>query len=86
MDNLRAIEILEYTSSFDEFKGNANGIALEKGIKALETIEKIKEIIREEESYHVSTDHPNQADYDRVSADKFKRIWKVVSDAESNQN
>ena len=55
-------------------------------IKALDTLEKIKDIIREEEHYEVSNSidnsRPNQADYDAVHADKFNRIWKVISDAE----
>lgn len=67
---------------------NAKVEAIDMAIKALDTIEKIKDIIREEEHYPVSNDstepHPNKADYDAVSADKFNRIWKVVSDAESH--
>ena len=56
-------------------------------IKALDTLEKIKDIIREEEHYEVSDSIdnpcPNQADYDEVHAEKFNRIWKIISDAES---
>lgn len=59
-------------------------------INALDTLEKIKEIIREKEHYEVSNSfdspRPNQADYNAVHADKFNRIWKVISDAESQQN
>lgn len=51
-------------------------------------MERIKEIIKEEEHYEVSNSlenpHPNKADYDSVSADKFSRIWEVVSETESN--
>lgn len=48
------------------------------------TIGKIENIIREEEHYAVSTDHPNQADYDSTKAKKFQKIWNVVSDFEKN--
>ena len=55
-------------------------------IKALDTLEKIKDIVQEEECYEASNSidnpRPNQADYDAVHADKFNRIWKVISDAE----
>lgn len=60
---------------------------LNKANFALETLEKIKDIIREEEHYEISNSidnpRPNQADYDAVHAEKFNRIWKVISDAES---
>ena len=56
-------------------------------IKALDTLEKIKDIIREEEHYEVSDSidnpRPNQADYDAVHAEKFNKIWRVISDVES---
>ena len=62
-------------------------VEIENAMKAIKTLEKIKNIIREEEHYEVSNSidnpHPNQADYDAVHADKFNRIWKVVSDMES---
>lgn len=62
---------------------------MEMAIKALETLEKIKGIIREEEHYEVSNSfenpHPNQADYDAVHADKFNRIRKAISDMESTK-
>lgn len=52
-------------------------------IKALNTLEKIKNIIQEEEHYEVSNSfdnlRPNQADYNAVQAEKFNRIWKVIS-------
>lgn len=51
-------------------------------------MEQIKDIIRETEHYEVSNSlenpHPNQEDYNSVSANKFDRIWKVVSEAEAN--
>lgn len=47
-------------------------------IKALDALEKIKDIIREEKHYEVSdgidNPHPNQADYDIIHAEKFNRI------------
>lgn len=75
--------------AFDEFRiSNQECDALRCGVQAINIVEKIKEIIREEEHYPVSnslTDpHPNEQDYNKVHADKFKRIWKVISDAESN--
>ena len=58
--------------------------SLEMAMSALEAISKIKDIIREEERYEVSNSfdnpHPSKADYDAVHADKFNRIWKVVSE------
>ena len=64
-----------------------NQCAISMAIKSLEAIEKIKEIIIEEEHYEVSNSlenpHPNKADYDAVHADKFNRIWKVISDMQS---
>lgn len=51
------------------------------------TLEKIKKIIREEENYPVSNSltnpHPNEQDYNKVHAEKFNRIWNVISDVES---
>lgn len=62
---------------------NAKVEAIDMAIKALDTIEKIKDIIKEEEHYPVSNDmtepHPNKADYDAVHAEKFNRIWKVIN-------
>ncbi len=58
-----------------------------KDEKSTDTIEKIKDIIKEEEHYPVSNSlsdpHPNEHDYNKVHADKFNRIWKVIADAES---
>lgn len=52
-------------------------------IKALDALEKIKDIIQEEEHYEVSNSinnpRPNQADYDAVRTDKFNRIRGVIS-------
>ena len=63
---------------------------LSGAIVATETIEKIKDIICEKEHYEVSNSidnpYPNKADYDTVHADKFNRIWKVISDMESKLN
>jgi len=60
-----------------------------EAIKALETVKKIKEIIREVEHYEVSNSfenpHPNKADYDAVAADKYQRIWELVAEAEKSQ-
>ena len=68
--------------AFDELRiNNRECEALRCGVQALSIVEKIKEIIREVEHYEVSTNRPNQADYDAVSADKFQRIWKVISEA-----
>ncbi len=86
MTNQRAIEVLEYSKGYDGMDCGAPKIALDMAIRALETIEKIKEIITEEEHYEVSNSlekpHPDKADYDEVQAAKFKRIWKVVAEAE----
>ncbi len=64
--------------------------AFEIAIESIGTIEKIEEIIREEEHYEVSNSfenpHPSKADYDAVHADKFNRIWKTISDMESKLN
>ena len=62
----------------DNVKMFSNYILMQK------TIGKIEDIIREEEHYAVSTDHPNQADYDSTKAKKFQKIWNVVSDFEKN--
>lgn len=74
----------EYYSNLENCKKEIQ--SCEVAIKALDTLEKIKEIIREEEIYPVSNSliepHPNEQDYNKVHADKFKRIWKVISDAE----
>lgn len=86
MDNVHAIKILKTEKSWESNKRISS--AFDMGIKAIEALEKIKNIIREEEHYPVSnslTDQqPNEQDYNKVHADKFKRIWKVISDAESN--
>lgn len=88
MDNIRALCVLETIGSgLTLANENEREIACRVGIQAIDTIEQIKKIITEEEHYEVSNSldnpRPNQADYDSVSADKFKRIWKVVSEAES---
>ena len=60
---------------------------LKKANSALCTLDRIKEIIKEEEYYPVSNSlsnpHPNEQDYNKVHADKFNRIWKVISDADN---
>ena len=64
---------------------NSKVEAIDKAIKSIKTIEKIKEIIGEEEIYPVSNSldnpRPNEQDYNKVHADKFNRIWKVISDS-----
>ena len=72
--------------AFDESRiNNQECEALRCGVQSLSIIEKIKAIITEQEHYEVSNSfenpRPNKADYDAVSADKFKRIWKVISEA-----
>ena len=73
----------------EESEASENTIENEMAIKALDTMKKIKEIIKEEESYPVSnslTDpHPNEQDYNKVHAEKFDRIWKVIADSEKRK-
>lgn len=68
----------------DSCMHGGNQCAISMAIKSLEAIDKIKDIIREEEHYEVSNSlenpHPNNADYNSIHADKFNRIWKVISD------
>jgi len=87
MDEKYAVCVLEaigngLTLSNENDKESACLVA----IKAIDTVERIKEIIREPYTLQVSTDRPNQADWDRVSADKYKRIWEIVSKAEQATN
>ncbi len=86
MNNVQAKNILEKEKLREN--NERTKTAFDIGIRALETVEKIKDIIREKEHYEVSDSfekpHPNKADYDKVQADKFKRIWKVISEAEKN--
>lgn len=56
--------------------------ALDVAILSMEAIESIKSIMCEVEQYEVSMDRPNKSDYDRVSADKFRRIWLAISELE----
>lgn len=94
MKNDEAKKILEHVWDFAISTDEESEVVLEKAIDianiALDTIDKIKDIIREEEHYSVSNDfnnsHPNKSDYDAVSADKFKRIWKIVSEMENVVN
>lgn len=89
MTNNEAKNVLENVWDFAILADEDSGDILEKAIDianiALDTVEKIKEIITEVQHYEVSNSfespHPNKADYDAVSADKFKRIWKVISEA-----
>lgn len=64
---------------------NSKVEAIDVAIKSIKTIDKIKEIIGEEEIYPVSNSldnpRPNEQDYNKVHADKFNRIWKVISDS-----
>ena len=86
LDTKDAVCVLE-TISNDSTLSNINNkkIACTMAIKALDTLEKIKNIIQEEELYEVSNSidnpHPNQADYNAIRAEKFNRIWKVISNA-----
>ena len=86
MTNAEATEILnniwDYATANDDETADTLEAAIDVANIALETIEKIKTIIRKEEHYSVSTNHPNQTDYDIVAADKFKRIWKAVVEGE----
>lgn len=87
MNNVQAKQIIEKEKLWES--NERVKTAFDIGIKALETIEKIKDIIREEEHYEVSNSldnpHPNKADYNVVHTDKFNRIWKVISEAEENK-
>lgn len=86
MNNLQAKAIIEKEKLWES--NDRTKTAFDIGIRALETVERIKAIITEEEHYEVSSSlenpHPNKADYDEVHADKFNRIWKVISEAEQN--
>lgn len=95
MDNLEVINRLNFircallggTKPYIE-PNETNLEMFDKSIEAVELIEKIKDIITEEEHYSVSNGfenpHPNKADYDAVAADKFNRIWKTISEEMSN--
>lgn len=93
MTNNEAKEILgnvwDYAISLDECSGDTLEKAIDVADIALDTIEKIKEIITEEEHYEVSNSienpHPNEADYNAVQANKFKRIWKLLSESEERK-
>ena len=80
MTEQEAISVLKMIETHGSLPTNAK----DEAIKALEEISKIKDIIREEERYEVSNSfdnpHPHKEDYDAVHADKFNRIWKVVSE------
>lgn len=86
MNNVQEKDILEKEKLWES--NERTKTAFDIGIRALETVEKIKEIITEVEHYEVSNSlenpHPNKADYDKVQAEKFNRIWKVISEAEEN--
>lgn len=86
MTNAEAKDVLnniwDYATAENKNSANALKAALNIATIALNALDKIKDIIREEEHYEVSTNRPNKADYDVIAADKFRRIWKVVSEAE----
>lgn len=94
MTNNEAKNVLENVWDFAISPDDESGDILEKAIDianiSIDTVDKIKAIICEEEHYETSNSsenpHPNQADYDSVSADKFKRIWKIISEAETAVN
>ena len=84
MDIKDAVCVLETIGSGSTLSNiNDKEAACVVAIKALDALEKIKNIIQEEEHYEVSNSinnpHPNQADYDIIHAEKFNRIWKVIS-------
>ena len=81
MDIKDAVCVLETIGSGSTLSNiNDKEAACVVAIKALDTLEKIKNIIQEEEHYDsIDNSRPNQADYDAVRADKFKRIWGVIS-------
>ena len=84
MDIKDAVCVLETIGSGSTLSNiNDKEAACVVAIKALDALEKIKNIIQEEEHYEVSdsidNSRPNQADYDAVRADKFKRIWGFIS-------
>lgn len=81
--------VLDFATPKNEESGGILEFALDMASKSLDTIEKIKDIIREPERYEVSNSfenpRPNKADYDAVAADKYQKIWKVISEAENNR-
>lgn len=87
MTGNEAKNVLKNVWEFAILADDESGDILEKAIDianvAIETVEQIKAVIEEEEHYQVSVNGPNKADYDNVSADKFRRIWKIVSEAET---
>lgn len=94
MTNNEAKNVLENVWDFAILADEESGDILEKALDianiALDAMDKIKDIIREEEHYAVSNSvtepHPNKSDYDATSADKFNRIWKIVLEAENTVN
>lgn len=93
MTNNEAKDVLENVWDFAISPDDCSGDILEKAIDianiALDTVEKIKEIITEVEHHEVSNSfenpHPNKEDYNATKADKFNRIWKIVSKAEEQK-
>ena len=84
LDIKDAICVLEAIGSGSTLSNiNDKEAACVVAIKALDALEKIKNIIQEEEHYEASNSinnpHPNQADYNAVHAEKFNRIWKIIS-------
>lgn len=83
MDIKDAVCVLETIGSGSTLSNiNDKEAACVVAIKALDALEKIKNIIQEEHyevSDSIDNSRPNQADYDAVRADKFKRICGVIS-------
>lgn len=86
MTNAEATEILnniwDYATANDDETADTLETAIDTANIALDALEKIKAIVNEAESFTVSANNPNQVDYYPNTADKFRRIWKAIFEAE----
>lgn len=76
MENTKAIELLNYIQTFDGMDYGATKIALDKGIKALETMSKIAEIVKIEQQATSCED---------TKLKSFEMIEKIIADYQLNQ-
>jgi hypothetical protein len=67
----KAIDVIEYTKTFDEFKGTTQNVAFDMAINALETVDKIANIIKIEQQ-------PTSCEYTKLKS--FEMIEKIITE------
>ena len=89
MDNIKAIQLLEYIKTFDNLDFGATKIAIDKGIDAIKKIEKLEKMVKTLEtnlSPNVCTVRDSLDDYEKYKYDAHIKCLTHLKEILSDDN